>query len=286
MGLLTRRCEDGSALNASLVEAILRDEDRAWGAFRFHTSVGSTSDDVRDALEAGADDYSVSVADAQTAGRGRAGHTWFSPPSSGLWFSLGFRPALPVADWARLTLVTGLAVAKALERATGLHVRLKWPNDLVVSPEDGPPLKLGGILCELVQAAGRPACVVGAGINVTTPADAFPEELRGAATSLRGAGGRIDSRTALLGLLLTALRDALEDFVARGGELDLPAIESRLVGLHSPVEAGVWIDDMLVQVRRGVLVGLDASGLPRLRFEDGTIATTDATTMRIGIGQE
>ena len=94
----------------------------------------------------------VVVADQQTAGRGRRGHTWFSPPGSGLYVSVVLAPAAARVDPARattlLTLAAGVALAEGIEQATGLRVDLKWPNDLQMTRR-----KLGGILAESVVPA-------------------------------------------------------------------------------------------------------------------------------------
>jgi len=97
------------------------------------------------------------AAEAQTAGRGRRGRRWHSAPGAGITFSLGRRVRRPVRELAALSLVAGVAAARALH-ALGVHAaRLKWPNDLVV---DG--AKLGGILVE-TRNGGHAA--IGVGIN-------------------------------------------------------------------------------------------------------------------------
>lgn len=115
----------------------------------------------------------VVVADEQTAGRGRRGAVWVCPASEGLAFSLLLRPTFPRFLWSRLALVTGLAVARSLDRY-GLHAEVKWPNDVYVAGK-----KLCGIL---VEASGD-CVIVGVGLNVNV-AD-FPDELRDYATSMK-----------------------------------------------------------------------------------------------------
>src|SRR5687767_15626760 len=90
------------------------------------------------------------AAEEQTAGRGRRGRRWHSPPGAGVTFSLGRRVRRPVRELAALSLVAGVAATRALH-ALGVHAaRLKWPNDLVVV--DG--AKLGGILVETRHGGG------------------------------------------------------------------------------------------------------------------------------------
>src|SRR5918994_7602341 len=97
------------------------------------------------------------AAEEQTAGRGRRGRRWHSAPGAGLTFSLGRRIRRPARELAALSLVAGVAAARAL-RALGVRpAALKWPNDLVV---DG--AKLGGILVE-TRNGGHAA--IGVGIN-------------------------------------------------------------------------------------------------------------------------
>jgi BirA family biotin operon repressor/biotin-[acetyl-CoA-carboxylase] ligase len=152
------------------------------------------------------------VADEQTAGRGRRGHTWFSPPGSGLYVSVVLAPASAAADPARatalLTLAAGVALAEGIEQATGLRLDLKWPNDLQVSRR-----KLGGILAESSGIGGRfDTVIVGYGLNVRRTA--FPPELGERATSLESELGRALDRHHLLAETLAALSRRYEDLLA------------------------------------------------------------------------
>lgn len=112
------------------------------------------------------------VAEYQSAGRGRQGRSWHSVPGASLTFSLGL-PLAP-ADWSGLSLAVGVSLAEALDPAPadgpGLHIALKWPNDLWLV--DGAPRgrgagrKLGGVLIETVTAGAQRLVVVGIGLNV------------------------------------------------------------------------------------------------------------------------
>lgn len=133
----------------------------------------STNDDLRRLAEEGAKDGLVLLALCQTAGRGRRGAVWFSPPGESLAFSVLLRPAEPKALWPRLALCAGLAVAEAIE-SFGPAAGIKWPNDVWIAGR-----KVAGILVE----AGSGHVVVGIGLNVS--ACQFPAEIAGLATSLR-----------------------------------------------------------------------------------------------------
>src|SRR5512134_2605824 len=91
----------------------------------FFTETGSTNDVAASLAERGASEGTTVVASSQTAGRGRLGRGWFSPPGAGLYVSVVFRPVSPVA---LLTLAAGVAVAEGVHAATGLPTEIKWPN--------------------------------------------------------------------------------------------------------------------------------------------------------------
>lgn len=112
--------------------------------------------------------FRVALTDNQTAGRGRHGRAWQSPPGTGLCLSLGYTFAAQPANLPALTLAIGLGASEALANLGVGGVQLKWPNDLMLN--DG---KLGGILTETRSLAGAAISVVsGIGLNVdlgTTP---------------------------------------------------------------------------------------------------------------------
>ncbi len=138
-------------------------------------------------------DGCVVVADAQTAGRGRLGRAWWAEPGTSLLVSWLIRPSIAVERWPTLTLVAGLAAARAAKVSAGLEVRLKWPNDLLVGSR-----KLGGLLAE---ADGRGALVIGLGVNLRQTR--FPPGLAETATSVAASGGKPVERAWLLAATLS-----------------------------------------------------------------------------------
>jgi BirA family biotin operon repressor/biotin-[acetyl-CoA-carboxylase] ligase len=141
----------------------------------------------------------VLVADDQRAGRGRLDRTWESAPGSSLLLSIGFGVEdVPAERRTLLAAAVGVAAADALE-----GTRIKWPNDLVVDgPASGTPLKVGGILAELVDAGSAGSCVVvGLGVNLNW--ETLPAELEGIATSMNLVlGGEVDREVVLVDLLV------------------------------------------------------------------------------------
>jgi BirA family biotin operon repressor/biotin-[acetyl-CoA-carboxylase] ligase len=140
---------------------LLRSEGCVLGeTFHYFESVSSTNDLAKQALRAGALAGSVFLADAQTAGRGRQGRTWYSPPGGGLWFSAlvdGTRLPEPQC----LTLLVGVALRRALAKYCTVAPKIKWPNDIEVQGK-----KLAGILVE--ADLGSPLLIVGVGVNLIT----------------------------------------------------------------------------------------------------------------------
>jgi len=204
----------------------------------------------------------VVVADQQTAGRGRRGHTWFSPAGSGLYVSVVLAPAAARVDPARattlLTLAAGVALAEGIEQATGLRVDLKWPNDLQMTRR-----KLGGILAESSGAGGeRATVVVGYGINVL--ASAFPPELRDRATSLESELGRAIDRHHLLAETLAALSRRYEDLLA--GRFDAILDAWRRLAPAASGARVAWTTN--AGTATGVTAGIDDLGALLVRIDD------------------
>ncbi|MEN6305554.1 MAG: biotin--[acetyl-CoA-carboxylase] ligase [Armatimonadia bacterium] len=200
-------------LDIGLVQQGLRGL-RLRGPFVYKESVASTNDEARDAALAGAAEGSTFIAETQTAGRGRQGRQWHSPPGQSLLFSVLLRPALPPQDFALLTTIAGLAVVQASAALTGCDARTKWPNDVVIAGR-----KLVGILTE---ARLPDFAVIGIGVNVSQQPDDFPPELRSKATSL-AIEGVAPSREALLAEMLNRL-DALYDMLRSGCHQELLAL--------------------------------------------------------------
>jgi len=238
---------------------------RLASAFEFFSTVASTNDVAleRCVQAAGARrdaEGLVVVADEQTAGRGRRGHRWFSPPMSGLYVSVVLAPGRARIDSARatllLTLAAGVAIAEGLAASTGLRADLKWPNDLQVSRR-----KLAGILAE--GAAGN-TVVVGYGINVS--AAAFPPELHDRATSLESELARGIDRGHVLIETLAALSWRYEDLLA--GRFDVILDAWRAL---APSAAGAHVTwKTNAGLLTGVTAGIDDHGALLVRV-DGRI---------------
>lgn len=120
----------------------------------------STMDVLDDLVVAGAPEWTVVLADEQTAGRGRAGRRWDAAPGSSLLCSVLIRPRATSLAGGMIAIGAGVAVARLIEEL-GVEVRLKWPNDVLL---DG--RKLGGVLIRTRRDAAGPAVNVGIGFNL------------------------------------------------------------------------------------------------------------------------
>ena len=170
--------------------------------FEAYHTLPSTNDRIRELALAGSPAFTVVTAESQTAGRGRAGKQWQSPPGLGLWISFLLRPR-PEGARALTPILVGLGTARAIEAlCPELCPEIKWPNDVLLGDR-----KVGGILCEGV---GLDAVVVGVGLNIHQRAQDFSADLREQATSLKAAGCSPTSRTDLAGRLLAEARVLVE----------------------------------------------------------------------------
>ena len=168
---------------------------------RRHRSLPSTMDAAASLAHDGAAHGVVVVAEEQTAGRGRRGAQWVSPPGAGLYLSFVARPRSSSASL--ITLAAGVGVRDGILAATGLAADLKWPNDLIVGKR-----KLAGILAEgLAIGTLDQAVIIGVGINVK--AAAYPTAVEARATSLEGELGRIVDGQTVLDSVLKCLWDRL-----------------------------------------------------------------------------
>ncbi len=157
-------------------------ESALWRDIRHVPTTGSTNADLSAAAHRGEPAGQVLLASEQTAGRGRLTRQWASPAGSSISMSVLLAPAQPAARWGWLSLLTGVAVADALDELAppGVSVAVKWPNDVLV---DGG--KVCGILSERVEHPAGVRAVVGLGVNLTLTRDELPVPT---ATSLALAG--------------------------------------------------------------------------------------------------
>jgi len=173
----------------------------------YYKQLDSTNTEVARLAAKGAENGTVVVADAQTAGKGRRGRSWESPAGENIYMSILLRPDCVPDRAPMLTLVMAYSIAKVLKELGFLDVQIKWPNDLVLSAK-----KICGILTEMqLKGSEIDYVVVGVGINVNT--SKFPEELKDTATSLYMESGRVFDRETLVESIVEYFDEAYCQFL-------------------------------------------------------------------------
>ena len=223
-----------------------------------YDTLGSTNDEAKRLAEAGAEDWTVVSAREQTAGRGRGGNAFLSPPGN-LYFSVILRPACSAASAAQLGFVAALAVGEAVaaRMPPGRDLRYKWPNDVLVDGQ-----KLSGILLEssASQDGALAWLVAGIGVNV----ESHPSATAWPATSLRALGAPALDVQDLLLEIVDALRRETDRWLRDGFAPIRAAWLARAYGLGGTV--GVRLPRERLE---GRFIDLDRDGVLLLETAQG-----------------
>jgi BirA family biotin operon repressor/biotin-[acetyl-CoA-carboxylase] ligase len=197
--------------------------------------------------------------DVQSAGRGRRGRRWHSPPGCGALFSLGRPLERPVRELSGLSIVAGVAAVRALRALGASGVALKWPNDLLLGGA-----KLGGILVESRAQGAGSAAVVGIGLNHRR-ARGLSARLRRRVAALEDCLAPLPARNQVIGAVARAVLQALREFDAAG----LEPFRRDWERLHAFAGQRLRVRLADGRVLAGVASGLDADGALRLRTRVG-----------------
>ena len=250
----------------------------------------------------GAPEGTLAVADMQTAGRGRRGRAWISPPGMNIYMSLLLKPAIPASDASMITLIAAMAVATAIESVPDPITKMlqndgfrnnsvtvpdpfiKWPNDIVLNNR-----KVCGILTEMdLDGEAIRDVIVGIGINVNQDSrDQFPEEIRETASSLRleiartatemvpatdgGSAPEID-RSALIARIMDLFEKEYDEFLKCG---DLSFMKDRYNGMLAGLGDRVRVLDPQGEYT-GISHGIDERGQLVVEMSDGSVRTVYA----------
>ena len=230
----------------------------------FARETDSTNLWIKRLAKEGAPEGTLALAEFQSAGRGRLGRSWEVPEGTSVMMSILLRPKFEPQYAPTLTLVMGMAVAKAV-KSLGFDVSIKWPNDVVVSHK-----KICGILTEMGLRDGKiDYAVIGVGINVNIKE--FPEEMVDKATSLYLESGKEFDRSQIPGLVMEAFEKYYEKFAAT---CDLSGLkeeyESILANYNQPVRV------LAKEPYEGVARGITDGGELLVEKTDGTIVAVSA----------
>ena len=234
----------------------------------YYDETDSTNARIGELAGAGAPDGTLAVADKQTAGRGRRGRGWDSPPGMNIYMSLLLRPDMNPADAPVITILMALAVCESVtevtggENAGGAHI--KWPNDIVIRGR-----KVCGILTEMNMEAGRiSGVIVGVGINVNQgERTLFPEEIRDTATSLKLECGHAIDRSILIAMIMERFEDLYRKFKDSG---DLAYLTDRYEELLVSRDREVRVLDPQGEYT-GISRGIDDRGELLVETPDGEV---------------
>jgi len=241
--------------------------ETSWLAKEIHyfETVDSTNRVALELARSGSSHGTTVVADQQTAGRGRLGRSFFSPPAANLYTSIVLRPRIHTAEAPTWILAAAVSVAQTIEQTLGKprDVAIKWPNDVLLGG-----LKTSGILMELGAEATRvDFLVLGIGVNLNIDRNQFPAEFRDRATSLASHSGRPVDRLAFARSLYVNLESTLDVCAERGFE-----------GVRADFDARFQMRGQSVSVfgldgseLRGIALGIDDDGALRLQLESGDV---------------
>jgi BirA family biotin operon repressor/biotin-[acetyl-CoA-carboxylase] ligase len=308
------RDEGRRLLDAARLNGALAPRPGLWREVRVVEETGSTNADLLAEARSGAGEGLVLVAEAQTAGRGRMGRRWISPPRRALTFSVLLRPAVPAGLLGWLPLLAGVAVASALEQTAGVDARLKWPNDVLADDA-----KIAGILAERSGSA----IVVGTGINVLQqrgelpgptatsllmarragPAEARPGPAEapgrpGGDAGARGGGGGggpaeglgwADTRERLLTAVLDELARWYQAWVDQPhpGDADGCGLRGEYLRRSATVGAPVTVMLPSGQHLTGTAAGIDATGRLEIRTPAGLVQVSAGDVVHLrGAGRQ
>lgn len=231
----------------------------------YQDTIDSTNRMAFDLARAGAAHGMAVIAEGQTAGRGRLGRSFFSPPYLNLYNSIVLRPQLDTAQAPTLIPAAAVAVAEAIAEQIGDagDVAIKWPNDVQLGG-----LKTSGILMETSAEATRvDFAILGIGVNLNVERESFPDEFRAQATSLRSHLGAEIPRAEFVRRLYTRLEEVLEQHARLG----FAALRPRYEALFAMKGQAIRVAEMDGRERCGSAHGIADDGALEIETVEGRI---------------
>lgn len=226
----------------------------------------STNNYAKKIAEDGAASGTLVLTEHQYEGRGRRGRTWETPPGSAIAMTLIVKPKIPPAHASMMTLVMGIAAARACSAAAGIDAKIKWPNDIVAQGK-----KICGILTEM---SAEPDVIhyvaIGVGINVNI--ESFPEKLKDIAASLQSLTGRRFHRADLISRCMEEFEDCYEKFLKTQ---DLSLLMEEYHSLLINRNEKVCVEDPKGKYT-GTALGIDKNGELIVKKDSGETAVVYA----------
>lgn len=263
---------ESDILSVSGMLPFLSDKKTA-GKIHIHPSLESTNKTAKELAAAGAAYGTVVMAECQSAGRGRRGRSFFSPPAHGIYMSFILRPSPRHRAYAPtlITLYAAVSVCGALESAAQKKPQIKWVNDIFLNGR-----KVCGILTEAVtdfESGGMRWAVVGIGVNFTAPESGFPEELRDTAGAVFSGEPSV-TRNRLAAEIINRMADFENRF---DGKETLGEYKKRLITLGKKVQIS-----NSNETYEALAVDIDEAGRLIVKKDDGQIQPLSSGEVSIG----
>ena len=222
-------------------------------------TVASTNDIAKNLAIKGEAHGSLVIAKSQTNGRGRMGRSFISSSENGLYFSFILRPRISADKSLNITVICAVALAKAIEETSGVGAKIKWVNDIYINEK-----KCAGILTEAQLNPNCTAldfCVVGVGVNVSTPKDGFNEEIKDIATAIYEKSAPCGYKTKLLEAFFKHFFKYYSEIESKEFMLEYKN-RSNLIGKDVDVYVGE-------KITRGTVIDIDVDARLVVQTEDG-----------------
>jgi len=216
----------------------------------------STMDTASELAEEGAAEGTLVIANAQTKGRGRLGRSWESPEGKGIYLSIILRPNIPLNEIGLITLMSGVAIVRAIRKISGLEAAIKWPNDIIIKDK-----KVAGILTELKAEVDKVKFVViGVGLNVNSDAKSLPDK----AGSLKELTNKKFSRVEVLSAIIKELDKLYQQFINKEYDAIITESKNYSTTLGCRVKVKTYQDKI-----EGQAIDIDSTGALILRLDSG-----------------
>lgn len=220
----------------------------------------TSSNDIAKALASRGEAHgSLVIAKSQTNGKGRMGRSFISSSENGLYFSFILRPQISADKSLNITVICAVALAKAIEETSGVYAQIKWVNDIYINEK-----KCAGILSEAQlnpDCTALDFCVVGVGVNVSTPKDGFNEEIKDIATAIYEKSAPCGYKTKLLEAFFKHFFKYYLEIESKEFMLEYKN-RSNLIGKDVDVYVGE-------QITRGTVIDIDVDARLVVQTEDG-----------------
>ncbi|MGB9673076.1 MAG: biotin--[acetyl-CoA-carboxylase] ligase [Anaerolineales bacterium] len=257
------------------------------GGIRYFERTSSTMDEASLWLEQGAADLALVLANEQTAGRGRLGRKWYTPPNAALAFSLILKPSdnEQLAHWMLFSGLAAVSICEVLEQNYDLQPQIKWPNDILL---DGK--KTAGILIESHWEGEKlTGIVIGVGINIAPPSVPPSIAVLFPATCLEDSLALSPKRVTYKIDRFQLLAWVLERLIHWRNLIHLPIFkqnwEARLAYHHQEVQIFQDINASPAPspIYEGILLGLNEDGSLRIQNNSQQIIHVNAGEIRLRV---